>query len=250
MLTANDVRQLYPEMASRGAPFFMPSISTQHLPTETASHVRAAYNEVQGEPKVGIIEERYTGQVPITIDRKPPYAGVTEIRQVITQHGLDVEATRMGISDSLPTYQTLPNGRVINAKKRVAKHEARHIKSEKLTKYLDVDSHMGTLIMESYAEFGGMKANPGEKSEILLTTPYEPAIKFGLYADRFYRSAIDGAQGYAAFIKDIQRYKSAQLALANLGRNIRDAVNRGFNPKEEMRSAYNREVRDAFRKAA
>jgi hypothetical protein len=228
----------------------MPAISTKSLPSETARYVDEAYREVKNEPRVGIIEERYHGDVPVHIDRKPPYAGVTEIRPVLRPQGMEPESVRMGISDSLPTYKELPNGRVINYKKRVGKHESRHVKSEKLTKYLDVPRHLATLIMESYAELGGMIANPKEKDEILLTTPYKEAIKFGLYAEKFYESTIDKSRGYAAFIKDIQRYKSAHMAIRNLGKNIKAMVDNGVDVKHVIDSAYHREEKEALRPAA
>ncbi|MBI2579512.1 MAG: hypothetical protein HYW27_01285 [Candidatus Aenigmarchaeota archaeon] len=102
--------------------------------------------------------------------------------------------------------------------------------------------------MESYAEFGGMKAAPHERHEIILKTPYTPAIKFGMYVDKFYRSE-DGSRGYAAFIRDIQKNMSARQTLLHLGDNIREAMSRGEDPIRATEEHYEREAA-AARKAA
>lgn len=227
----------------------MPRIRTDGVPdAETARHIREAYREVDAGPRVGIIEERNTGTVPIQLDRNPPYQGVTEFKPVYTPHGPDVRTTRMGISDRLRRYVRVGR-RVINNAKRVGRHESMHVLSEKLLKYMDVTEHVGKIIMESYAEFGGMKARPHERDDILLTTPYPPAVKFGMYANRFYESEIDGAQGYAAFIRDIQKYGSARSTLMNLGRNIRAARGRGIDVVGAVEKEYRTSLRKAWKNA-
>ena len=127
----------------------MPAIKTSALPSETARYVEEAYREIDSGPRIGVIEERNTGRVPVTIDTKPPYAGVTHFEPRYSRDGLDVESVRVGISDSLPTYVDIGTKR-LNYKKRVARHEFRHMLSEKLLKYMgDLTPHQRTLIMES-----------------------------------------------------------------------------------------------------
>ena len=227
----------------------MPAITTGALPSETARYVEEAYKEIDSGPRVGVVEERTTGRIPIHIDKKPPYAGITHFEpRYSTREGLDVESTRVGISDSLPTYVDIGKKR-INYKKRVARHEFRHVLSEKLLKYMtDLTDHQRTLIMESYAEFAGIKGKTEDKETVLLTTPYTPAVKFGYFVDKFYKSKRDGKEGFAAFYRDIQRYKSARTALANLGENIREAVGRGVDVAREAESLYRSELNDALRK--
>lgn len=227
----------------------MPAITTRALPSETARYVEEAYREIDTGPRVGIVEERNTGRVPVHIDRAPRYAGVTNFEPRYSPgEGLDVESTRVGISDSLPTYVKIGNKR-LNYKKRVARHEFRHVLSEKLLRYMDgLTDHQRTLIMESYAEFGGIKGKTEDKETVLLTTPYTPAVKFGYFVDRFYKSKRDGKEGFATFYRDIQRYKSARMALQNLGENIREAVGRGVDVAREAESLYRSELNDSLRK--
>ena len=227
----------------------MPTITTKALPSETARFVDEAYREIDSGPRVGVIEERNSGRLPIHIDRNPPYAGVTHFEpRYSTSEGLDVESTRVGISDSLPTYVDIGKKR-INYKKRVARHEFRHVLSEKLLKYMsDLTDHQRTLIMESYAEFAGIKGKTEDKETVLLTTPYTPAVKFGYFVDIFYESKRDGQRGYAAFIRDIQLRGSAKKVLRDLGGNIRESVGRGIDVAREAESVYRSELNDALRK--
>ncbi|MBI2173453.1 MAG: hypothetical protein HYT73_04605 [Candidatus Aenigmarchaeota archaeon] len=188
---------------------YMPGIAPDSsVPGDLVHQIRQAHEEVRMEPRVGITEERHYGRIPVQIDRNPPYLGVTEFK---------------------PTYE--------NGRPRIT-----------ATNYMDVGHHTRTLIMESYAEFGGMQAAPHERDEILTTTPYTPAIKFGMYVDRFYRSE-DGARGYAAFIRDIQRNRSARRTLQHLGSNIKEAMARGEDPIRATEKTYEREAA-AVRKAA
>src|SRR3989338_5518838 len=123
---------------------FMPAMNTSGIPQNVRPYVDQGIEEVKREDPVGIEEERYTGSVPVHIDKNPPYKGVTEFRP-----GYEgPEAKRMGISDRVHPSRA----------KRVAKHEARHVRSEKLLKYADVPRGIVTLITESYAEYGGIKA--------------------------------------------------------------------------------------------
>ncbi len=227
----------------------MPAIRTTALPGETARYVEEAYREIDAGPRIGIIEERNTGKIPIHIDRKPPYAGVTHFEpRYSTSKGLDVESTRVGISDSLPTYVDIGKKR-LNYKKRVARHEFRHVLSEKLLKYMsDLTDHQRTMIMESYAEFAGIKGRTEDKETVLLTTPYTSAVKFGYFVDTFYKSEKDGKAGFSAFIRDIQKYESAKAALDNLGRNIRGAVREGIDVAGVVESKYRSELGDALRR--
>ena len=73
--------------------------------------------------------------------------------------------------------------------------------------------------------------------DILLTTPYTDAVKFGYFVDLFYKNE-DGATGYAVFIKDIQRYGSARRALRNLGKSIKDSVDMGVKVADEVEKRY------------
>lgn len=229
---------------------YMPAIATSALPSETARYVREAYREIDEGPRVGIVEERNTGKVPVHIDESPPYAGVTEFDPKYAHDGLDVESRRVGISDSLPTYVKIGRKR-LNYKKRVARHEFRHVLSEKLLRYMtDLTPHQRTLIMEAYAEFAGIKGKTEDKETVLLTTPYTPAVKFGYFVDMFYKSEKDGKQGFAAFIRDIQYHKSAKEALYTLGRNIREAVASGVDVARAVESKYKSELHDALRKVA
>ncbi len=227
---------------------YMPAISTRALPSETARYVDEAYKEINEGPRVGVEEERASGQVPVHIDSRPPYDGVTEYEPWYSSNGLDVEAVRVGVSDSLPTYVKIGN-KPVNYKKRIARHEFRHVLSEKLLKYMaGLTQHQRTLLMESYAEFAGIKGKTEDKETVLLTTPYTPAVKFGYFVDEFYESKIDGKRGFAAFFRDIQRYKSARAALRNLGENIREAMNRGVDVRAATEGKYKSELNEAMRK--
>ena len=215
---------------------YMPGIVTEPgMPDDTVHQIRQAYREVRNEPPVGIYKKRDSGVVPVHLDHESvPYNGVTEFGR----YGREIRAERVGI-----------NRKVRGSKaKRVAKHELRHVKSTPLLDYMDVSDYTRTLLMESYAEFGGIKASPGEKSEIMLTTPYTPAVKFGMYVDRFYRSE-DGSRGYASFIRDIQKNKSVRQTLLHLGGNIKEAMSRGEDPIRATERDYEREM-SAIRKAA
>ena len=215
---------------------YMPGIVTESgMPDDTMHQIRQAYHEVRDEPPVGIYRRTDSGAVHVHIDPEgAPYNGVTEFGR----NGSSVTVKRVGI-----------NSRVRGRKaKRVAKHEFRHVKSASLLDFMDVSDYTRTLLMESYAEFGGIKASPGEKKEIMLTTPYVPAVKFGMYVDRFYRSE-DGSRGYAAFIRDIQKNRSARSTLMHLGRNIKEAIEMGEDPIRATERDYEREM-TAIRKAA
>lgn len=218
---------------------YMPGIAPDSsVPGDLVHQIRQAHEEVKREPRVGIVEERNYGRIPVQIDRNPPYLGVTEFKPTYENGRPRITAGRVGINSNVRGKRA----------KRVAKHELRHVLSEALTNYMDVGHHTRTLIMESYAEFGGMQAAPHERDEILTTTPYTPAIKFGMYVDRFYRSE-DGARGYAAFIRDIQRNRSARRTLQHLGSNIKEAMARGEDPIRATEKTYEREAA-AVRKAA
>jgi hypothetical protein len=219
---------------------YMPGISTDSsIPDDTLHQIQRAHKEVSKEPDVGIIEKRYTGSVPVGID--PPgvrYKGITEFNRYHSSRGQKVFADRVGIRKGIRGREA----------RRVSKHEFRHVKSEALLNYMgDVTPHVRTLIMESYAEFGGMQAASDEKPEIIMTTPYTPAIKFGMFVEEFYESDIDGSRGYAAFIRDIQKNRSASRTLDRLGRNIKSAINRGIDPRKETEERYRKEVENAIR---
>ena len=197
---------------------FMPAMNTSRVPGNIRPYVDQGIKRARDGDAVGVEEERYVGEVPVHIDRNPPYAGVTEFRP-----GYEgPTAERMGVSDRItdPKYA-----------KRVAAHEARHVRSEKMLKYADVPQNAVTLIMESYAEYWEFKALMGagrreEAEEILRTTPYPNAMQVGFAADRIYVSDRDGAKGYRAFIRDIFRNKSMASAVGNLARNIRGIYKR------------------------
>ena len=226
----------------------MPAINTSGLNDgQTERYVREAYKEVDTGARVGIIEERNTGVVPVYVDKAPAYKGVTEFRPVYKKDGMGVESRRVGISGSMPTYARVGK-KTINDVKRTARHEFRHVLSETLLNYMDVSPNVRTLIMESYAEFAGIKGGTEEKEDVLLTTPYHGAVKFGYFADRFYQSKLDGKVGYAGFIRDIQRYQSAREALRNLGSNIKEAVGRGVDVAKLAEADYRSDVMDAARK--
>lgn len=183
----------------------MPAIDTSGLPSETASAVKSAHDEVKSEKP--LLEERYVGSVPVHIDKgNVPYAGVTEFGPY------DGKAKRVGI-----------NGRVDkNYAKRVAAHELRHVKSEPLLKYSKgVDQKVVTLIMESYAEYAGIKdakekGKPYKENEIRKTSPYPQAIAFAEYVEKVYVSNHTNEKGYLAFINDIVRNKSMAKTLNSL----------------------------------
>ena len=214
---------------------YMPGIVTSpDMPDDTMHQIRRAHQRVRERPRIGMYET-VGGTVPVELDpHDSPYLGVTEFGR---QYG-KIRPTRIGI-----------NRRVSGRKAgRVAEHELMHALSAPLLEYMDVGHHTRTLIMESYAEFGGIKADPANKSEILDTTPYTPAIKFGMYVDKFYRS-MDGSTGYAAFIMDIQRNRSVRRTLQHLGSNIKEAMARGEDPIRATEREYDREMA-AVRKAA
>lgn len=206
----------------------MPAIDASAVDGHTAEYVKKAYEAVVNESPVGILpqNERSIGTVPVQIDPyNAPYAGVTEFKPDYTGRP---RARRVGIN-------TRARGK--NAK-RVAEHEFRHVRSEGLLNYMDVSEHQARLIMESYAEFAGI-AN-GKEREIVHTTPYAGHVKFAYAVEGFYRSEFDGATGYKAFIRDIQKYQSARGALKQLGRSIKES---GVSMKEVLRSAENRFAR-------
>lgn len=196
----------------------MPAIDTSAVDSNTADYVRKAYDAVIKEDPVGIMSERDVGTVPVHLDPvNSPYAGVTEFHP----YHDGPRAKRVGI-----------NRKIGRNARRVAEHELRHVRSEALLKYMDVPDHQARLIMESYAEFAGIKN--GKKGEILRTTPYTGEIKFAYAVDSFYRSEFDGATGYKAFIKDVQRYGSARKALVQFGRSIKDS---GISMREVLQTA-------------
>ncbi len=195
---------------------FMPVMNTSNLPRDVKPHVEEGIKRVRDGDPIGVEEERYVGEVPVHIDRNPPYAGVTEFRP--SYEG--PVAKRMGISDRIgnPKYA-----------KRVGAHEARHVRSEKMLKYADISPDDVRLIMESYAEFGEFKAlmkagSREEAEEIIRTTPYPSAMKFGFAVDRTYVSERDGKRGYETFIRDIFRNRSMARTLDRLGQNIRASI--------------------------
>jgi|GEM_PF-3123083 len=228
---------------------FMPAISTSTLSGTTASSVIGAYNDVRTGPRHGIRKERDSGVISITMDRNPPYAGVTEFRPVYTETGVEPRAVRIGISDSIPRSLTLTTGETINYTRRVTRHEAKHALSEKLLEHMDVSPRMATLLMESFAEYTELK--DGQKKEVLATTPYQGALKFGYMVDMFYNSRQNG-KGFSAFVADIQDYRSAKSALTNLGRNIKEAVDRGVDVRGAVEGRYRSDLREVSqrRKAA
>jgi len=224
----------------------MPAINTSSLPNpEVERYVKEAYVKVDTGPRVGIIRERNSGMVPVHIDSgNPGYGGVTEFEYRPGEMG--IEAVRVGINHKLPTYRKLGQ-KWLNVIGRVAEHEFSHVKSEGLLKYmLDLPDNQRTLLMESYAEFSGIRR--GKKEDVLLTTPYTPAVKFAYFADRFYESKVDRQKGYEAFIRDIQLYGSARKALRNLGANIKAAVDQGIDVIGVTEGKYNSEVMDARRR--
>ncbi len=215
---------------------FMPQVDTTMLPRDIREPVRKGIEEVRKEDSVGIKEERYTGNLPVHIDHNAPYAGVTEFGK-----GYDgkPKAKRMGISNKLTEYNA----------KRVAKHEARHVRSEALLKYADLPQKLVTAIMESYAEFGQIKAakkagNHYEADEIINNTPYPHHIKLGIIIDKMYQSNYDGKGGYETFIRDIQKNQSMKLTLQRLGENIKN------NPGQYKGLVDNIRNYDDLRKAA
>src|SRR3989338_1012142 len=199
----------------------MAAIDTSAVDSNTASYVKQAYDAVRREDPVGVMNERDVGTVPVHLDPvSSPYAGVTEFNPYYD----GPRAKRVGI-----------NRKVGRGARRVAEHEFRHVRSEPLLKYMDVPEHQARLIMESYAEFAGI--TNGKKREIMNTTTYVGEIKFAYAVDSFYKSDFDGATGYKAFIKDVQRYASARKALVQLGRSIRES---GVSMKEVLQTAERR----------
>ncbi len=236
--------ELFRESALRQAPeirrylpisLYMPGIITSpDMPDDTVHQIRGAYHRVRQRPRIGMYET-VDGTVPVELDpSNSPYLGVTEFER----YNGRARPKRIGINRKV-------RGRKAG---RVAEHELMHAVSTPLLDYMDVGHHTRTLIMESYAEFGGIKADPRGKGEILTTTPYTPSVKFGMYVDKFYRST-DGASGYEAFIRDIQRNRSARRTLQHLGSNIKEAMARGEDPIRATEKDYQREMA-AVRKAA
>ena len=214
---------------------FMPAMDVSPLPQDIRKPVKKGIEEVRKEDPVGITEERYHGSLPVQIDHNPPYAGVTEFEK-----GYDgrPKAKRMGISNKLTEYNA----------KRIAKHEARHVRSEALLKYADLPQKLVTAIMESYAEFGQIKAakkagNHYEADEIITNTPYPHHIKLGIIIDKMYESNYDRKRGYEAFIRDIQKNQSMKLTLQRLGENIKNDLGKykglmeNVNTYEDLRKA-------------
>ncbi len=189
------------------AAYHMPAILTDGLPKDIGAEVEEARREVANEDPVGVVEERYTGRVPVQIDDSESYAGITNV----DAYSGDPVATRVGISNRVRRKHA----------KRVTKHELRHVRAEKMLRYADVPQPFVTLIMEAYAEYGGIKAakkagNTTEIHEILRTTPYPEAIQFGVNVDRSYVSDRDGKRGFAAFVRDIYRNRSIAKTLGRL----------------------------------
>ncbi|MFH0836682.1 MAG: hypothetical protein V1870_00990 [Candidatus Aenigmatarchaeota archaeon] len=215
-----------PSLAGDGYEIEMPAITTERIPTNIRPYVDQGIKEVRKEDRVGVYKERDTGVVPAHIDNNPPYAGVTQFND---DYRKGIEAKRMGFSNRLSP----------KAAKRVAKHEGRHVISEKLLNYADLPRKLVTLIMESYAEYGGMIAAEKlgkyhESAEILKTTPYKSAVEFGRIADRNYVSNHDGKRGYATFIRDIQKNRSMAKTLRHLGQNVRKNKMH-FDEKQDFR---------------
>jgi hypothetical protein len=201
--------------------YHMPAMDLSDVKPDIKPDVYEGVEEVRREDPVGIEEERYNGRIPITIDNDDGYKGVTEIKG---DYRGRTRAERIGISNRVSKREA----------KRVAKHEGRHVRSEVLAGYgEDVSPWMRTLVMESYAEFGGMIAaikagKPEEAAEIQATTPYPQAVQFGKHVDKHYVSDIDGNRGYETFIRDIQRNKSMAKTLDNLSRNLRASMDSGY----------------------
>ncbi len=186
------------------------AIANSHA--DVAHEVKKAYREVKAESP-SLPEERYHGSVPVTVHDTRAYAGVTRFEPVYRGDGtVDVEAKEIGISRYVP----------LDKVKRVAKHEIRHMKAEKLVKFADVPEHLARIVIESYAEYDGiMHGTPNEAREIEHKTPYPVMVKFAKYVDKYFVSERDGKRGYATFIRDIYRNQSMRATLENLGRNIR-----------------------------
>ncbi len=191
--------------------FAMPSIDTEHIPSDVEHYVKRAYDAVKNEDSLP--EEGYE-TVPVYIDNTRQYAGVTHIHK-------NGHASRVGISEYV--------GRDPVKIERVAKHEFRHAKAAKLVKYADVHEDVATLVMEGYAEYEGIrsalkKGNTKEANEIMKSTPYPYAVFIAQTADKVYKSEIDGKKGYRTFIRDIYKYKSMNAALQNLKKNVQEAA--------------------------
>jgi hypothetical protein len=193
----------------------MPAVDVSPIANSHAAvarEVQKAYAEVEREspPLPG---ERYHGSVPVSIHDTKDYAGVTRFGRVYRVGGIDVEAEEVGISRYVPLHKV----------KRVAKHELRHVKAEKLLMFADVPEHLARLVIEAYAEYDGiMHGTREEAREIEHTTPYPVMVKFARYVDNYYQSECTGRKGFAAFVNDIYKTKSMRAALQNLGRNIRN----------------------------
>ncbi len=197
---------------------------TAYMPAADPSGVRydqrppalRGYNRVRSGDRMGVKEEN-EGVVPMQTDANPQYAGVTEIRpDARGRH----KARRVGISSRIkdPAYA-----------ERVGAHEARHVLSERMLDYADVHQGAATLLMETYAEFGEFKAllKEGKREqaeEILRTTPYPGAFKFGFLVDKYYKSDHDGTRGYEAFTRDVFTNRSMAKTLDNLKGNMREAI--------------------------
>src|SRR3989338_9132284 len=108
-----------------------------NLPPDYGRYVEQAYKEVQTEsPR---LPEEGNGAVPVYIHDTKEYAGVTEIMPYHTPWGIETHAKSIGISRHVPREDI----------KRVAKHELRHVKSEKMLKYADLHPGLVRFIMES-----------------------------------------------------------------------------------------------------
>ncbi|MBI2579511.1 MAG: hypothetical protein HYW27_01280 [Candidatus Aenigmarchaeota archaeon] len=92
---------------------YMPGIAPDSsVPSDVVHQIRQAHEEVRMEPRVGIVEERNYGRIPVQIDRNPPYLGVTEFGPGYDGGRRRITASRIGI-----------NSNVGKRAKRVAKHD-------------------------------------------------------------------------------------------------------------------------------
>lgn len=227
---------------------YMPALATSSLPRNIAESVQKAHRNVVNAPRVGIRKDP-DGVLPVTMEKgNPPYLGVTRIRDTPTKKGYRPRASSVSLNASMPQQVTLGNT-YVDLAEEVSEHEFFHVRSAELEASLkDVTRHTGTLVMESFAEYGRMKAFPHKKGRIMLMTPYTPAIKFGYMADKFYSSPTDGARGYEALIRDMQDYGSARKVLRFLGENIKAAVDRGVDIVGAVEKTYRNDLLSALKK--
>jgi hypothetical protein len=186
----------------------MPAVVTDNLSSNAEAYVKKATDEVRNEDSHGL-EERYDGHIPVYIHDSPNPAGYTKFSPSGAEY--------VSISRHVPEKKIA----------RVAKHEMRHVRAERLMKYADVDEKTARLIAESYAEYVGIKnaKSKDEAIDIIATTPYLGAVKFACAVEQHYKSAIDGKEGYRAFIRDIFKNKSMYKTIARLDKCLKAGYN-------------------------